>query len=132
VSFPQALAEARSALAAAGITVRAPRSRVELPEPTDAVLGWVLREATTNVLRHSGAGTVTVALDTGPAGVTLTVVDDGVGGAGAPGTGLAGLAERVEALGGRLTAGPADGGGYRLAAAVPLGVPAPAETRVGP
>lgn len=128
VSFPQALAEARSALAAAGIAVRAPRSRVDLPDPTDAVLGWVLREATTNVLRHSGAGTVTVALDTGPGGVTLTVVDDGAGGAVAPGTGLAGLAERVEAVGGTLTAGPVDGGGYRLAAAVPLGVPAADES----
>ena len=131
VSFPQALAEARSALAAAGIAVRAPRSRVELPDPIDAVLGWVLREATTNVLRHSGAGTVTVALDTDPAGVLLTVVDDGVGGAGAPGTGLAGLAERVEALGGRLTAGPAEDGGYRLTAAVPLGIPAVAERLAG-
>jgi two-component system sensor histidine kinase DesK len=124
VSFAQALAEARSALAAAGIAVRAPRSRVELPDPTDAVLGWVLREATTNALRHSRAGTVSVALETGPGGVTLTIVDDGIGGGGTRGTGLAGLAERLEALGGTLTTGSADGGGFRLAAAVPLGVPA--------
>ncbi|MGZ4507919.1 MAG: sensor histidine kinase [Blastococcus sp.] len=124
VTGAQALAEARSALAAAGIVLRAPRAWPELPGVTDAVLGWVLREATTNVLRHSGAETVTVSLDTGADGVRLSVVDDGRGGAGTPGTGLAGLAERVEALGGRLTVGPVDGHGFRLTAAVPLDVPA--------
>jgi two-component system sensor histidine kinase DesK len=89
----------------------------------DAVLGWVVREATTNVLRHSAARTVTVDL-VAARDVTLTVTDDGRGGAGPRGTGLAGLAERVEALGGRLESGPAEGRGFRLTAVVPAAVPA--------
>ena len=52
VSLAQALAEARSALSAAGITLRTPPSGEPLPAAVDAVLGWVVREATTNVLRH--------------------------------------------------------------------------------
>jgi two-component system sensor histidine kinase DesK len=124
VSLAQALAEARAALSAAGITLRAPVSDAPLPGAVDAVLGWVVREATTNVLRHSGARSVTVGLSAGEDGVRLTVTDDGRGGAGPQGTGLAGLAERVEALGGRLDAGPPVGRGFRLTAVVPAQVPA--------
>ncbi|MGY1803884.1 sensor histidine kinase [Blastococcus sp. SYSU D00922] len=124
VSLVQALAEARSALSAAGIALRAPASSEPLPAPVDAVLGWVVREATTNVLRHSGAGSVTVELVTGGGGVTLTVSDDGRGGSAPRGAGLDGLAERVEAVGGRLESGPADGRGFVLTAVVPAQVPA--------
>jgi two-component system sensor histidine kinase DesK len=52
-------------------------------------------------------------------GVTLSVVDDGQGAAGTAGAGLSGLSERVTALGGRLTAGPAEGNGFRLVAELP-------------
>ena len=124
VSLWQALVEASSALSAAGITLRAPAGGDLLPGTVDAVLGWVVREATTNVLRHSGARSVTVGLATTDDDVTLTVTDDGRGGSGPPGAGLAGLAERVEALGGRLEAGPAGGRGFRLAAVVPAHLPA--------
>jgi two-component system, NarL family, sensor histidine kinase DesK len=124
VSLAQALAEARSALAAAGVTLRAPAPGDPLPGAVDAVLGWVVREATTNVLRHSGARAVAVDLVATEDGVTLTVTDDGRGGSGSRGAGLSGLAERVEALGGRLEAGAADGRGFRLAAVVPTRVPA--------
>jgi two-component system, NarL family, sensor histidine kinase DesK len=124
VSLAQALAEARSALSAAGITLRAPAPGDPLPGTVDAVLGWVVREATTNVLRHSGARSVAVDLVPTGDGVTLTVTDDGGGGAGPRGAGLSGLAERVEAVGGRLEAGPAGGRGFRLAAVVPAQVPA--------
>ena len=127
VSLPQALAEARSALSAAGITLRSPAPTEPLPGAVDAVLGWVVREATTNVLRHSAAQVVTVQLETDADGVTLTVSDDGVGGDGTAGAGLAGLTERVTALGGRLEAGPVDGRGYRLAVTVPTS-PATAES----
>ncbi len=98
-----------------------------LPGPVDAALGWVVREATTNVLRHSGARSVTVQLAEHDGRAELTVTDDGAGGAvpvpvpgRAAGAGLAGLQERVGALGGELTAGPVDGGGYRVRASVPL------------
>ena len=121
VSFAQALVEARSALSAAGVALRAPSGVPSLPAKVDAVLGWVVREATTNVLRHSAARSVTVELDTAGRTGRLTVTDDGVGSTAPSGAGLSGLAERVEALGGRLESGPAGTRGFRLAAVVPLG-----------
>jgi two-component system sensor histidine kinase DesK len=124
VSLAQGLAEARSALSAAGITLRGPARVGPLPGAVDAVLGWVVREATTNVLRHSGAGAVTVGLVVEGDEVVLTVADDGRGATGPVGAGLAGLAERVEALGGRLETAPAGGRGFRLTAALPVSVPA--------
>jgi two-component system sensor histidine kinase DesK len=129
VSLAQALAEARSALSAAGITLRTPPRGQPLPGAVDAVLGWVVREATTNVLRHSGARSVTVELATDDEGVVLTVSDDGRGGAGPAGAGLSGLTERVAALGGRLEAGPSAGRGFRLAARLPLSASQPAVSR---
>jgi two-component system sensor histidine kinase DesK len=98
-----------------------------LPAAVDVVLGWVVREATTNVLRHSSATEVTVALAVDPLRTRLTVADDGVGPTAPPGAGLAGLAERVAALGGRLESGPGPGRGFRLAAELPLTAGAAAE-----
>ncbi|WP_092195757.1 sensor histidine kinase [Blastococcus tunisiensis] len=120
VRLAQALVEARSALSAAGIGLRAPAVGEPLPAAADAVLGWVVREATTNVLRHSGARSVVVDLATTDDDVRLTVTDDGRGGTGPRGAGLSGLEERVEAVGGRLEAGPVDGRGFRLAVVVPV------------
>lgn len=127
VSCAQALAEARAALTGAGITVRLPDVVPVLPGTVDAALGWVVREATTNVLRHSGAGRVTVELTEDGVRAVLAVTDDGAGTpsrvtvlGGSSGSGLAGLRERVAALGGALAAGPVAGGGYRVRAAVPL------------
>jgi two-component system sensor histidine kinase DesK len=134
VSCAQALAEARSALSAAGIALRAPSPVPSLPGAVDAVLGWVVREATTNVLRHNAARAVTVDLTVTEDGATLTVTDDGRGPTGGTGAGLAGVAERVAALGGTVESGPAHDGratgrGFRLRAVlpvrVPTGVPAP-------
>ncbi|MGY1813655.1 sensor histidine kinase [Blastococcus sp. SYSU D00820] len=121
VSCAAAIAEARAALTAAGITLRVPPVLPTLPGTVDAVLGWVVREATTNVLRHSGAREVAVAVAREPDGaVTLAVTDDGRGPAGPPGAGLAGLEERLAALGGHLDSGPAPGGGFALTARVPV------------
>jgi two-component system, NarL family, sensor histidine kinase DesK len=127
VSCAQALAEARSALSGAGIAVRLPARLPALPGPVDAALGWVVREATTNVLRHSGARSVTVTLTDDGTEAVLTVTDDGRGPADdtEPGSGLTGLAERVGALGGALTGGAGRDGGYELRAVLPL-VPVPA------
>jgi len=126
VNCAQALAEARAALSGAGISFRGPERVPVLPGPVDATLGWVVREATTNVLRHSGARRVVVTLTEDGVSATLTVTDDGRGPAEdtAPGSGLLGLRERTTAVDGTLVGGAADGGGgYRLAATVPL-VPA--------
>ncbi|GAA4311157.1 sensor histidine kinase [Klenkia terrae] len=127
VSCGQAVAEGRAALIGAGIAFRGPDRLPVLPGPVDAALGWVVREATTNVLRHSHARTVTVTLTEDGVCAALTVVDDGRGPAEdtAPGSGLTGLRERVTAVDGSLTGGAAPGGGYRLHAEVPV-VPAAA------
>jgi len=117
VNCAQALAEARAALSGAGISVRLPDRVPTLPGAVDVALGWVVREATTNVLRHSRAGAVTVELAEDGVRAVLAVTDDGAAGAGermtvlgsSPGSGLAGLRERVGALGGELEAGPVDG-----------------------
>ncbi|MDP5183677.1 sensor histidine kinase [Blastococcus sp. BMG 814] len=132
VSLAQALAEGRSALSAAGISLRARAPGRPLPGPVDAVLGWVVREATTNVLRHSGARSVTVTLRAGDDDVRLTIADDGRGGDAPAGTGLCGLAERVAAVGGRLDHGQGEGAGFRLTASVPLSSPVEASPVAAP
>lgn len=135
------LAGARTALTAAGVEADVPLEvPVVLPgEQGETALAWALREAVTNVVRHSGARRCTVAftgrhtLD-GPV-VELTVEDDGRGGsAAARGNGLAGLAERVEAVGGVLDVGPGVRRGFRLTARVPLergAEPAPGASALG-
>ncbi|MGC4808496.1 sensor histidine kinase [Micromonospora sp. DT233] len=82
----------------------------------------VVMEALTNVRRHAtGASRVDVRLRRTPRSLLVRVVDDGSGRRGGRrGFGLAGLAERVEALGGRLRAGPGDDGGWVVLAALPL------------
>jgi two-component system, NarL family, sensor histidine kinase DesK len=130
VGLAQAVVEARSALSAAGIALHAPALLPLLPGTVDAVLGWLVREATTNVLRHSSARAVDVELRTDDAEVLLSLTDDGVGGTARPGVGLSGLAERVREAGGTLTAGPAGARGFRLAARLPLPAADPQEVPV--
>jgi two-component system, NarL family, sensor histidine kinase DesK len=117
------LAGARSTLAAAGIEVDAgPAPAADLPPDAEAVLAWAVREGTTNVLRHSDARHVRISFAVGARDAELELVDDGCGASeGAPGTGLAGLAERVARVRGHMDAAPAPaGGGFRLAVTVPL------------
>ena len=101
------LAGARSVLRAAGIacTVRGEEAGTALPAAAQVALGWVVREAVTNVLRHGSAGTCTITL-TGGDPVELRVENDGVGRAAGWGNGLRGLAERLAAASGQLSAGP--------------------------
>ena len=124
--LPGELAGARSVLRAAGVgvTVTGEDDAVALPEPVQTALGWVVREAVTNVLRHSRATRCTVELRTVGGEAELQVTNDGARGPETVwGNGLTGLAERLAADGGRLTAGP-DGDRFVLAAVVPVGVPA--------
>ncbi|MFC7305037.1 sensor histidine kinase [Streptomyces monticola] len=130
-TLPGELAGARTALTAAGIEADVPAQAPDgLPEEREAALAWALREAITNVVRHSDARRCTVALTPrqtldGPV-LELTVEDDGKGtgkipdGTGAPGNGLKGLAERLTDVGGTLEAAPA-ARGFTLTARVPLG-----------
>jgi two-component system sensor histidine kinase DesK len=93
------LASARTALAGAGIEAHVPDDPNVVDPRHRTVLAWVLREATTNVVRHSDADACSVELGTN----RLTVRDDGRGIDGRPeGNGIRGLRERVEAAGGRL------------------------------
>jgi two-component system sensor histidine kinase DesK len=120
------LAGARSVLRAAGIacTVRGEEDGGTLAEPARAALGWVVREAVTNVLRHSRATWCTVELHTTGAEAELRVTNDGAAGtAGSWGSGLTGLAERLAAAGGRLSA-RRDEDRFVLTATVPVAVPA--------
>lgn len=133
------LREARTALAAAGIRASVP-SAPPVPTFAAAPLAWVLREAVTNVLRHSGASRCRVDVTCDGELVRLTVADDGVGAvlkdsavdgagvdAGASGRrgGLVGLRHRLAAVGGGLDVDAAPGGdGFVLTAWVPDGTAA--------
>lgn len=101
------LAAARAALSGAGIRAGIPQEPDEVDPRNRTVLAWVLREAVTNVVRHSGASSCQV--DLGPN--LLRVIDDGRGVDGnPPGNGLRGVRERVEGVGGRLRLGPGQDG----------------------
>ncbi|MEV4612388.1 sensor histidine kinase [Kitasatospora sp. NPDC049258] len=126
------VAGARSVLRAAGVAceIDLGPDTVTLPPVAQSVLGWVVREATTNVLRHSEAANCSVRLRAEPGRAVLEVENDGVPAdrkdLGRPGTGLTGLGERLAAHGGVLTLPPVGAGRFRLTAALPLSTPAPA------
>jgi two-component system, NarL family, sensor histidine kinase DesK len=92
----------------------------------EAALAWCLREAVTNVIRHSGARSCRIRLTEHRGELSLEVADDGHGlgyqDPEAPqGAGLHGMSERLSAVGGRLSLGAADTGhGFRLIATVPV------------
>ncbi|WP_461067408.1 sensor histidine kinase [Streptomyces pseudoechinosporeus] len=120
------LVGAQSVLTAAGVECAVTGSAAGLPAAVQSALGWVVREATTNVLRHGDARRCCVSLEVVGARVVLTVENDGVRTGGVPGSrkdsgsGLAGLRERLSAVGGTLEAGPVDGDLFRLVAEIPL------------
>jgi two-component system, NarL family, sensor histidine kinase DesK len=121
VSLEEELANARDVLVAsgAGTTVRT----VEVTDPSArTLLGLAVREAATNILRHSTATTVGIALSRRSGELLLRVENDGATGCGddgaAPGTGLAGLHRRFAASGGAVT-GRHDGNRFVLEARLP-------------
>ncbi|WP_406303175.1 sensor histidine kinase [Streptomyces sp. NBC_00885] len=126
-TLPGELAGARTALAAAGITAEVPADAPEIAEQQEAALAWSLREAVTNVVRHSGAQRCVVALTPrqtldGPV-LELMVQDNGRGGSAPFGNGLTGLSERITDVGGTVDTGSGRGsqGGFTLTVRVPLG-----------
>ena len=120
-SVGDALDGARSTLAAAGIECRVDSRASELPPEVESVFAWTVREASTNVVRHSGASACSITVARDSAGVWLQVDDDGAGANGSPpGSGLTGLAERARQLHGTLEAGEGPEGGFRVRLSVPL------------
>jgi signal transduction histidine kinase len=93
-----------------------------LAGPVEAAAYYVVTEAITNVAKYARASHVTVGVHLVSEIATLTVSDDGVGGADAAlGTGLRGLVDRVEALGGHLDIDSPPGRGTRIRADIPCG-----------
>ncbi|WP_431942132.1 sensor histidine kinase [Micromonospora marina] len=116
----------RERLAGAGVpvTVEVTGAPVALPVAVDLAAYRVVQEALTNVLRHAGPATAAVRVGYAPDELTVEVTDTGRGRDGAPepsgGSGLAGMRERVTALGGTFSAGPGTPAGFRVHAALPL------------
>lgn len=114
VTLAGEVAAARSAYDAAGIEALLPGAVDVVAPERQELFAWALREATTNVLRHSQAHRVVVTLD----GDAVVVDDDGRGAdptATLGGSGLTGLAERARSAGATLVTGPGSLGGFRVA-----------------
>jgi signal transduction histidine kinase len=94
----------------------------QLPERVAVAVYFVCAEALTNVAKHAAAAHVAVVVTSSEGRVRAEIADDGIGGADpAHGSGLRGLADRVETLGGTLRVKSAPGHGTRLAAEIPFG-----------
>ena len=100
-------------------------SREPLPADIDLSAFRIIQEAVTNVVRHAGTGQCRVLIDQQDGQLSIEVTDSGRGG-GVAGTGygIAGMRERGALLGGDFSAGPLPGGGFRVAARLPLPAPA--------
>lgn len=104
------LVSCRDALQAGGVALRVEGEVAALSPAQSLTAGWILREATTNVLRHASAGAVTVLIAPG----RFTVTDDGVGVGGPEGNGVRGMRERATTAGARLAVTAGHEGGTRV------------------
>jgi two-component system, NarL family, sensor histidine kinase DesK len=123
VSLTAELGVAAGVLRAAGIRADLPATADDVDPDAREALGYVLREAVTNVVRHSGARTCRVVLHSR----SIEIVDDGDGVDRNPtagtGAGLQNLADRMGAQGGSCEAGPGPDGGFVIRAGLPAAVP---------
>jgi signal transduction histidine kinase len=99
----------------------------QLPAGVDLSAYRIVQEALTNVVKHAGSARAQVVVGYGDQEITVEVTDDGLGvtapvgdGRVRVGHGLIGMRERVQVFGGELEAGPRPGGGFRVAARLPL------------
>jgi signal transduction histidine kinase len=91
------------------------------PEPVEVAVYYVVAEALTNAAKHAHASGMKVELDTHDAVVQLAIRDDGIGGANlSQGSGLVGLRDRVEALGGTFRVTSPAGSGTTLLIEIPV------------
>jgi two-component system sensor histidine kinase DesK len=118
ISLPGEIAAAREALAAANVEAVLPGAADEIPSRNRELFAWTIREAVTNIVRHSRARHAEVRLVPG----AVEILDDGAGPAtmNGDGQGLAGLRRRAEALGAKLTVGRReDQQGFRVRVEIP-------------
>ncbi|MDQ3281158.1 MAG: sensor histidine kinase [Acidobacteriota bacterium] len=94
---------ARNALNTAGVTLETNVTTSQLPPTHEAVLCLAVREAITNIVRHAGARHAQLSITVDNEVCTLTVADDGRGGNAPFGSGLTGMRERMDVLGGTVT-----------------------------
>lgn len=90
-----------------------------LPDAIEGALLFFCSEAMTNVAKHASASRCRVVITAGPDLIAAVVEDDGIGGADPSGSGLLGLTDRIETMGGRLIVTSPAGGGTRLEARMP-------------
>ncbi|MEV0237926.1 sensor histidine kinase [Nonomuraea sp. NPDC050786] len=113
-----------AATTAAGVRVEVRRrgEPYRLPPEIDISAYRIVQEAVTNVVRHAGTGSCRVSVEYGDGELAIEVLDDGHGPrrASGGGYGLVGMRERVSLLHGTFSAGPRPGGGFRVAARLPL------------
>jgi signal transduction histidine kinase len=120
VDIPKLIEQARSAGSDVGLQMGGPVDRVEMV--TGSAVYRVIQESLANAAKHAPGAVVKVSVEVDDTAVGVEVVDAGgsrsSGGVG--GVGLIGMRERVEVLGGSLTAGP-ESGGWRVSAVMPRG-----------
>jgi signal transduction histidine kinase len=116
----------RARAAGLPVTVTVTGAERALPAEVDQAAYRIVQEALNNVSRHAGLARASVHLHYDPDALSIQVDDDGAGTTSTtstisvgPGLGLIGMRERVTALGGRLQAGPRDGGGFQVRAEFP-------------
>jgi two-component system sensor histidine kinase DesK len=115
-------------LRAAGVKATVTGSPREIPATLQPLFGTLIREAATNLLRHSKADRCTIAVERDGEEVVVRVIDDGRprdrAVAHGKGSGIAGLRDRFAAAGGRVDAAPQRGQGFALSGRAPVGGPA--------
>jgi signal transduction histidine kinase len=123
----QGLGPALASLAErAPLPVRLSGPRERLPADIETAVYFACSEALTNIAKHASASCADIGIRSEEGEVTVLIADDGTGGADpTAGSGLKGVADRIEALGGRLQIRSPAGGGTRLLAGIP--VPSPGQ-----
>jgi signal transduction histidine kinase len=106
--------------AASPVPVALDVASARFPAPVEATAYFVCAEAMANAGKHSACGRVTVAVAASSDAVYVRISDDGRGGASPTGSGMLGLRDRVEALGGRLGVRSPAGGGTHIEARLPV------------
>ena len=115
------LAAARLALLSAEVRLEHRLAPVALDAKVELAFAMALREAVTNIIRHASARRVEVELSAAGGGMRMVIADDGRGGIGRHGNGLAGMGERLHAVGGTLEIDSPAGAGTRLLLWAPAG-----------